>query len=701
MIKRKLNAIHNRLFSGIFGHFLLRASIIQTLMGVLMLAILLPYYERAASDLAAEQGRTVSSSTFSATSDALYDGNYSHIIEYCLNVMKSTSNLRMIIFSNRSGEELIIRNQQWSIKHKSLPYYKINFKSSNPQSANASYLLNYDGAALGISNYYTFSKPISVAEREWGVLTLIFDNSAYLTSISTFNILVITFTLFSFLLSIILFYYSSRRIRTQIDVFTDVASKLSAGDFTVKAQESAIGEIGVLGIAVNDMSSMLQANSQKIEQLAYFDALTGLPNRRLLRDRMQNALSSSARNDKKGALLFLDLDNFKVLNDTMGHDTGDLLLQQVAARLKNCVREEDTVARLGGDEFVVMLQDLSTDSLEAASKVEAIGNNILSALNKPYSLGGADYKSTPSIGITLVNNHKSSIDELLKQADIAMYQAKKSGRNTLRFFDPAMQQGIESRAALEDDLRHALDRQQFKLHYQIQVDLFGNAIGAEVLLRWIHPERGLVFPNQFIPLAEETGLINAIGQWVLEEACAQLVAWKGDMLTQNLTLAINVSAKQLHQTNFVEQVKTTLRQYKFEPGRLKFELTESVLLKNVENTILVMSMLAEIGVKFSLDDFGTGYSSLQYLKRLPLFQLKIDQSFIRDISIDSSDLVIVSTIIAMANKLDLTVIAEGVETEEQLRVLLKCGCNEFQGYYFSKPLPVDEFEALIKKPEVG
>ncbi|MDO9281379.1 MAG: EAL domain-containing protein [Methylotenera sp.] len=607
----------------------------------------------------------------------------------------------MIIFSNRSGEELIIRNQQWSIKHKSLPYYKINFKSSNPQSANASYLLNYDGAALGISNYYTFSKPISVAEREWGVLTLIFDNSAYLTSISTFNILVITFTLFSFLLSIILFYYSSRRIRTQIDVFTDVASKLSAGDFTVKAQESAIGEIGVLGIAVNDMSSMLQANSQKIEQLAYFDALTGLPNRRLLRDRMQNALSSSARNDKKGALLFLDLDNFKVLNDTMGHDTGDLLLQQVAARLKNCVREEDTVARLGGDEFVVMLQDLSTDSLEAASKVEAIGNNILSALNKPYSLGGVDYKSTPSIGITLVNNHKSSIDELLKQADIAMYQAKKSGRNTLRFFDPAMQQGIESRAALEDDLRHALDRQQFKLHYQIQVDLFGNAIGAEVLLRWIHPERGLVFPNQFIPLAEETGLINAIGQWVLEETCAQLVAWKGDMLTKNLTLAINVSAKQLHQTNFVEQVKTTLRQYKPEPGRLKFELTESVLLKNVENTILVMNMLAEIGVKFSLDDFGTGYSSLQYLKRLPLFQLKIDQSFIRDISIDSSDLVIVSTIIAMANKLDLAVIAEGVETEEQRRVLLKCGCNEFQGYYFSKPLPVDEFEALIKKPEVG
>lgn len=458
------------------------------------------------------------------------------------------------------------------------------------------------------------------------------------------------------------------------------------------------------GIVMNYVASltditMSKAASEEIRSLAFYDPLTRLGNRRLLLDRLQHALASSARTDRRGALLFLDLDHFKTLNDTLGHDVGDLLLQQVAQRLETCVREGDTVARLGGDEFVVMLEGLSEQSIEAAAQTEAIGNKILATLAQLYPLATHEYHSTPSIGATLFNGHELEMEELLKQADIAMYQAKAEGRNTLRFFDPLMQASITARADLEHELRKALGNQQFHLYYQIQVDSSHHPLGAEALIRWIHPERGLVPPAEFIPLAEDTGLMVPIGQWVLDTACAQLKTWQQKVLTRELTLSVNVSVKQFRQANFVDIVQATVQRHAINPMRLKLELTESLLLENIEDTIATMNALKEIGVRFSLDDFGTGYSSLQYLKKLPLDQLKIDQSFVRDIAVDINDQAIVLTIIAMAKSLNLDIIAEGVEVENQRQLLLNKGCTTYQGFLFGMPVPIEQFEELLKPNE--
>lgn len=441
--------------------------------------------------------------------------------------------------------------------------------------------------------------------------------------------------------------------------------------------------------------TLRKASEEEIERLAFYDPLTSLPNRRLLQDRLKPALASSHRNGRKGALLFIDLDHFKTLNDTLGHDMGDLLLQQVAGRLNACVRENDTVARLGGDEFVVMLEGLSEQSVTAVKQAEAIGTKILAAINQPFQLGTHEYISTPSIGVTLFEGHDHT-DELLKRADIAMYQAKTSGRNALCFFDPHMQHIISARVSLEDELRKALVGQQFQLYYQIQVEESGRPVGVEALIRWFHPERGLVSPSEFIPLAEETGLILSIGQWVLEKACAQLSAWQHLSMTNNLALSVNVSAKQFFQVDFAEHVQACILRHAINPKLLKLELTESILLKNIEDTIEIMNALGEIGVQFSLDDFGTGYSSLQYLKKLPLTQLKIDRSFVNDITIDKGDQAIVRTIVAMATSLNLSVIAEGVETEEQLQLLSSFGCTNYQGYLFSHPAPIENLEVLLR-----
>ena len=437
--------------------------------------------------------------------------------------------------------------------------------------------------------------------------------------------------------------------------------------------------------------------ADEIQLLALYDELTRIPNRRLLLDRLKLALASCNRSGNQGALLFLDLDNFKTLNDTLGHDIGDLLLQQAAKRIESCVREGYTVARLGGDDFVVMLEELSDQPLEAGAQTEAVGAKILSILGQPYQLAGNDYHITISIGATLFNNQNAGTDELFKQADIAMYQSKKAGRNTLRFFDQKMQASINERATLERELNKAIAKGQFQLYYQIQVDSKYTAFGAEVLLRWIHPERGFVSPAQFIPLAEDTGQIIAIGNWALETACAQLKAWQEDAHTCELVLAVNVSAKQFRQTDFVSQVQAVVKRHAIDPKLLKLELTESMLVDDIENTIASMNTLRKFGIQFSLDDFGTGYSSLQYLKRLPLDQLKIDLSFVKNLARDTSDRTIVRTIIAMAQSLNINVIAEGVEEEEQRQILLNKGCGHFQGYLFSKPLAIGQFESLLKE----
>jgi diguanylate cyclase (GGDEF)-like protein len=429
--------------------------------------------------------------------------------------------------------------------------------------------------------------------------------------------------------------------------------------------------------------------------LAFYDPLTRLPNRQLLLDRLQHALAMSARGRSTGALLLIDLDNFKILNDTLGHETGDQLLQQVALRLAASLRNSDTVARLGGDEFVVMLEDLGQNPHEAAAHARSVGETILSVLNQPYHLGGHQQFSSPSIGVTLFNEHDADIGELLKRADIAMYQAKAGGRNTLRFFDPAMQMAAAARALLEADLRHGLQNKEFLLHYQPQVDGRGDPTGAEALVRWRQPRRGLVPPGEFIALAEETGLIIPLGEWVLESACARLAGWAARAETAALTMSVNVSARQFRHPGFIGQVLGVLARTGANPYRLKLELTEGLLIDDVEETIAIMMTLKAHGVGFSLDDFGTGYSSLAYLKRLPLDQLKIDQSFVRDVLTDANDATIARTIVNLGQSLGLAVIAEGVETEAQRDFLASHSCDAFQGYLFSRPLPADQFDAFV------
>lgn len=445
-----------------------------------------------------------------------------------------------------------------------------------------------------------------------------------------------------------------------------------------------------------DITERKQAEEQ-IRNLAYFDALTRLPNRRLLMDRLAHALVASKRSQKFGALMILDLDNFKILNDTQGHDVGDRLLIEVAQRLVASVRQEDTVSRLGGDEYVVMVEDLGKDETAAANEAGIVAEKISRALCEPYAVSGDGqlHHSTQSIGVTLFRGQELPIDVLLKQADVALYQAKGAGRNAIRFFNPAMQAAIDSRSAMEVALRNGLQQDELRLYYQPQVDLDGKLTGAEALLRWQPDNQAPVSPAHFIPLAEDTGLIIPIGLWVMQTACAQLKDWAESPRTRDLQISINVSARQFRQPDFVEQIRGCLERTGILPSLLKLELTESVVLENIDDVIDRMQQIKALGIMFSLDDFGTGFSSLSYLKRLPLDQVKIDQSFVRDITSDPNDDAIVRAILAMSRSLGIQVIAEGVETETQLDFLRSSGCVHFQGYLFGKPMPIKEWERIL------
>ncbi|CAN7359855.1 MULTISPECIES: EAL domain-containing protein [unclassified Acidovorax] len=440
-----------------------------------------------------------------------------------------------------------------------------------------------------------------------------------------------------------------------------------------------------------------KAAEDEARYLAFYDALTQLPNRRLLVDRLQQVLASGARSGLTTAVLFVDLDNFKTLNDTRGHEVGDLLLRDMADQLRRCVREQDTVARLGGDEFVVVLQALSSDAAEAAAQARTLGEQILAQLRQPSVLAGHEHHFSASIGITLLRGHQDSVDEVLKQADMAMYRAKDAGRNTLRFFDPDMQQAVNRRAQLETELHAGLRQSQFLLLYQPQVDSHGHVIGAEALVRWMHPVRGMVPPAEFIAPAEESGQIVPLGRWVLQTALRQQALWRAHPALARLALAINVSARQFLQDDFVAQVLQLLQDTGADPTRIKLELTESLLLDNVDSVIATMRALRAHGVGFSLDDFGTGYSSLSYLKRLPLDQIKIDQGFVRGVLQEPNDAAIARSIIALAGSLGLDVIAEGVETVAHHEFLLAHGCRSFQGYLFGRPLALDVFERQARE----
>ena len=464
----------------------------------------------------------------------------------------------------------------------------------------------------------------------------------------------------------------------------------------VSSVRDGVGRVTHYVGALTDLTEA-KATEEEVKSLAFTDLLTGLPNRRALIIRLQNAISAAVRQQELSALLFLDLDQFKSLNGAIGHEQADLVLQQVAERLKSCGREHDTVARIGGDEFVLLIEHLSSDPVESRAQAETLARKVQEALRQPYQIGERQLHCSASIGLSFLDSAYEQTEEPLKRAELAMYQAKAGGRDTLRFFEPQMQEMVSAKVTLEADLRQAIADQQFRLYYQAQVSDEQGIIGVEVLLRWHHPERGLVSPAEFIPLAEETGLILPIGAWVLQGACEQLALWAGQPKLEHLSLAVNVSARQFRERDFVEQVLSTLERTLANPQRLKLQLTESILLADVADVIAKMRALKAKGVGFEIDDFGTGYSSLAYLKRLPLDRLKIDQGFVRDILMGPDHVAIARAIIVLADSLGLGVIAEGVETQAQRELLASLGCHTCQGYLFSKPLPVDEFEALVRR----
>ncbi len=469
------------------------------------------------------------------------------------------------------------------------------------------------------------------------------------------------------------------------------------------ANRNQQGEItGYLGYLL-DITERRQFQ-EKIEHQAFFDVLTGLPNRRMFLDRLQREMIRARRRDYMGALFFIDLDRFKMINDTLGHETGDLLLKEIALRLQSCLREDDTAARLGGDEFVVILSDLGKQGNEIKQTSMMVAEKVRNALGEKYILNGNEVLSTPSIGIvTFPAKDQSTAEDLIRFADTAMYQAKSEGRNEIRFFNPEMQAQVDTQRQLEKELRKAFDAKQFSLNFQPLYDSNNKIINAEALLRWHHPDRGWISPAEFIPLAEETGLIISLGDWVLRETCRQLKSWEtieaGNKHFSLPLIAVNVSPKQFRQPNFVAQISAILEEYKIRPDRLELELTEGIVIADVDDTINKMNALQSLGIHIAIDDFGTGYSSLAYLKRLPINVLKIDQSFVRDIAQDKDNSVIVETIISMARHLGLDTTAEGVETGEELNFLAAQGCNTFQGYYFSKPLTADEFAVFYIKSE--
>ncbi|WP_143559320.1 EAL domain-containing protein, partial [Solemya velum gill symbiont] len=460
---------------------------------------------------------------------------------------------------------------------------------------------------------------------------------------------------------------------------------------TITSVSDKNGQVSNYVSIFSDISSVKKAQDQILE-LAYYDPLTGLSNRRRLVEYLERAMVESKRSNMFGALMFIDLDNFKIINDTLGHEQGDVLLKEVANRLTTALREVDIVARLGGDEFVVILHELESDGNRAMQYARHIGENLIRILAKPHILEGRSYVCTGSLGITMYYGNEVSIDEIFRSSDVAMYEAKKRGRNSLRFFDPEMQASLEKRSQMESDLRIALKKKQFVLYFQKQVDNEGRIIGMEALVRWAHPERGMISPSEFIPVCEDSGLIVPVGHWILTESCRTLSQWQQHDSMKHLKLAVNISIKEFMQDDFVSQVNLLVDEYGVHSDRLELEITESMAHDDLDALIEKMHQLKKTGISIAMDDFGTGYSSLSYLKKLPVDIIKIDRSFVDDLGVNANNESIVKTIAKAGESFGMDVLAEGVETEEQFRLLIEYGYKQFQGYYFGKPMTADKFE---------
>lgn len=556
---------------------------------------------------------------------------------------------------------------------------------------------NYSEAKMRTSNAYTLYKQSSPHLQSLIQLQFNGSQQAYLDALERYNatrwMAAVTLSLALVVMSwlgVIL----TASIVTPLKKVIAVFSHISSGKYDTQISVIGNDEISRVMSALQVMQYKLAANELAIHQLAFYDPLTNLPNRRLLRDRLQRALSISTRSHEYGAILMIDLDNFKSINDTLGHDVGDILLKEIALRIQSCLRQSDTVARLGGDEFIVMLLDLSRQETQAAVLAQEIGEKILSAINQPILLEKQLHHRSASMGMCLFQGQTLSLDELLKRADVSMYHAKNNGRNTHRFYDQRIQDSLTNRIELERELHTALEENQFQLYFQMQVEQLHGVLGAEILLRWKHPTRGLICPDQFIPIAEESGLIVPIGAWVLHTACLQLKQWEKNPGTEHLMLSVNVSARQFRQPDFVSEVCKIIMQTGANPKRLKLELTESLVLHNIADTTDKMNKLNGYGIHFSMDDFGTGHSSLSHLTNLPIQELKIDRSFIRHITTKTRDAVIVQAIIGLAKNLGIEVIAEGVESKEQCVCLEQFGCHSYQGYFFGKAMPLEDFERL-------
>ncbi len=810
------NKFLSTFFNGIFGHFLLRNSAIQALSGLLMLALMLPFFDHMVDQMKVEQGSTVANSTISATYTPLYNNDLSAVVSYCMDVLKDTPNMLYIVYSKSDGEEVIISADKWYVAKQSLPYHALQFNEEQPELLDA----NNGNLPTGLNEkaqqaQFTYSKAVNVHGKPWGVITIAFAKDTYLVLLHKLYWVVGIFIAASCVIGLILFFVSSRRIRRQIKIFERTAKQLADGELSARAPERSIGEIGELGKAINQMSRTLEEKNtrlfqlaqiveqtndafilfdstfkivfandalkevtgytpqafegssikeftskldinlldiqhelmmmhenmsknfskdmtltrqdghtisvemrleciedieednsnyllvlsnitsrkdmeQELHQLAFYDKLTGLPNRRMFMDYLQNIIKQSERHKKCFALFFMDLDNFKNINDTMGHEAGDQLLVQVAQRLKDLFRGVDLVTRLGGDEFTIIIE-----YIKAPGHID-IGNLAAKAVHQlsahPVVLQGRPLRISTSLGIAKYPENGLDSDTLVKNADTAMYAAKKSGKNNYAFYTEEMNIALREYIEMETDLKEAiLSREQLKLHYQPIVSMKTKAlVGVEVLARWVHPTKGVIPPSEFIAVAEKTDLILLLSDLLLHQAFKQAQIWQKRGLSHYVS--VNISVRQFEKENFINVLTAFLIDYDVNPTHIQLEFTEGIMMDSTHETIVKFNKIRELGFKIAIDDFGTGYSSLSYIHQLPIDVIKIDQAFVSEMLNNHKTQAILTAITSLSTALNIQTIAEGVEFQSHETLLIQCNCDYGQGYLYDASMLIEQLE---------